>query len=161
MWIALLYPEGFLSPVILLEMYLMQELRLFVHLCNIISAFFFQFPFAGLSRDLNFQSLKLQFWLRLASFDEPSSYFDLWLRLCDVLSLFCLLTCLLMISFFFKAITTIGNSFFFLGSRLGDSLLVQYSCGVATTMSSGHGKDEVNFRWSCWLTWLRCGCGID
>ncbi|XXG43165.1 hypothetical protein AAC387_Pa01g3267 [Persea americana] len=41
-----------------------------------------------------------------------------------------------------SAITTIGNSFFFLGSRLGDSLLVQYSCGVATTMSSGHGKDE-------------------
>lgn len=41
-----------------------------------------------------------------------------------------------------SAITTIGSSFFFLGSRLGDSLLVQYSCGVATTMSSGHGKDE-------------------
>ncbi|XP_037483101.1 probable cleavage and polyadenylation specificity factor subunit 1 [Triticum dicoccoides] len=30
--------------------------------------------------------------------------------------------------------TTIGSSFFFLGSRLGDSLLVQFSCGVATSV---------------------------
>ncbi|CAM0907795.1 unnamed protein product [Alopecurus aequalis] len=29
--------------------------------------------------------------------------------------------------------TTIGSSFFFLGSRLGDSLLVQFSCGVPTS----------------------------
>ncbi|XP_058086131.1 cleavage and polyadenylation specificity factor subunit 1 isoform X2 [Magnolia sinica] len=41
-----------------------------------------------------------------------------------------------------SGITTIGNSFFFLGSRLGDGLLVQYSCGTTTT-PSGHGKDEV------------------
>lgn len=42
-----------------------------------------------------------------------------------------------------SGITTVGNSFFFLGSRLGDSLLVQYTCGTTTTISSGHGKDEV------------------
>ncbi|XP_077245724.1 cleavage and polyadenylation specificity factor 160 [Tasmannia lanceolata] len=41
-----------------------------------------------------------------------------------------------------SGITTVGNSFFFLGSRLGDSLLVQYSCGIATSMSSGYVKDE-------------------
>ncbi|XP_072956433.1 probable cleavage and polyadenylation specificity factor subunit 1 isoform X1 [Typha angustifolia] len=39
-------------------------------------------------------------------------------------------------------VTTIGSSFFFLGSRLGDSLLVQYSCGTSTSTSS-HVKDKV------------------
>ncbi|KAG9445352.1 hypothetical protein H6P81_016692 [Aristolochia fimbriata] len=42
-----------------------------------------------------------------------------------------------------SGITTLGDAFFFLGSRLGDSLLVQYSCGIATSMPPGHGKDEV------------------
>nr|DAD18663.1 TPA_asm: hypothetical protein HUJ06_020126 [Nelumbo nucifera] len=43
-----------------------------------------------------------------------------------------------------SGITTIGNSFFFLGSRLGDSLLVQYTCGMGTsTTTSGHVKEEV------------------
>ncbi|KAK9122181.1 hypothetical protein Syun_019798 [Stephania yunnanensis] len=38
---------------------------------------------------------------------------------------------------------TIGNSFFFLGSRLGDSLLVQYTCGLgASSGSSGYVKEE-------------------
>ncbi|MCL7045996.1 hypothetical protein MKW94_001749, partial [Papaver nudicaule] len=41
-------------------------------------------------------------------------------------------------------IATIGSSFFFLGSRLGDSMLVQYTCGVGTAAStSGHVKEEV------------------
>lgn len=39
-----------------------------------------------------------------------------------------------------SGITTIGSSLFFLGSRLGDSLLVQYTCGVGA--SSGV-KEEV------------------
>ncbi|KAK9151959.1 hypothetical protein Syun_010268 [Stephania yunnanensis] len=39
--------------------------------------------------------------------------------------------------------TTIGNSFFFLGSHLGDSLLVQYTCGLgASSGSSGYVKEE-------------------
>lgn len=33
-----------------------------------------------------------------------------------------------------SGVTTIGSSFFFLGSRLGDSLLVQFSCGVPTSV---------------------------
>ncbi|KAK1262188.1 Cleavage and polyadenylation specificity factor subunit 1 [Acorus gramineus] len=41
-----------------------------------------------------------------------------------------------------SGITTIGDSFFFLGSRLGDSLLVQYSCG-ATMSSTSNTKEEV------------------
>ncbi|KAF3773230.1 hypothetical protein EJ110_NYTH55779, partial [Nymphaea thermarum] len=42
-----------------------------------------------------------------------------------------------------SAITTIGTLFFFLGSRLGDSLLVQYSSDVASSGStSANGKDE-------------------
>ncbi|KAK1306533.1 Cleavage and polyadenylation specificity factor subunit 1 [Acorus calamus] len=41
-----------------------------------------------------------------------------------------------------SGITTIGDSFFFLGSRLGDSLLVQYSCG-ATMSSTSNMKEEV------------------
>lgn len=40
-----------------------------------------------------------------------------------------------------SGITSIGRSFFFLGSRLGDSLLVQYSYG-ASSPSSAHVKDE-------------------
>lgn len=40
-----------------------------------------------------------------------------------------------------SGITTIGSSFFFLGSRLGDSLLVQYSCGTSTS-ASANVKDE-------------------
>ncbi|KAF5200305.1 Cleavage and polyadenylation specificity factor subunit [Thalictrum thalictroides] len=41
-------------------------------------------------------------------------------------------------------ITTIGNSFFFLGSRLGDSKLVQYTCGMGSLLaSSGQLKEEV------------------
>ncbi|XP_065030175.1 cleavage and polyadenylation specificity factor subunit 1-like isoform X1 [Musa acuminata AAA Group] len=41
-----------------------------------------------------------------------------------------------------SGITTIGSSFFFLGSRLGDSLLVQYSTGTSGP-TSANGKDEV------------------
>lgn len=40
-------------------------------------------------------------------------------------------------------ITTIGNSLFFLGSRLGDSLLVQFTCGSGTSMLSSGPKEEV------------------
>ncbi|KAK9292408.1 hypothetical protein L1049_020376 [Liquidambar formosana] len=40
-------------------------------------------------------------------------------------------------------ITTIGNSLFFMGSRLGDSLLVQYTCGVGAAMLSSGAKEEV------------------
>ncbi|XP_020084456.1 probable cleavage and polyadenylation specificity factor subunit 1 isoform X1 [Ananas comosus] len=40
-----------------------------------------------------------------------------------------------------SGLTTIGSSFFFLGSRLGDSLLVQYSCGTSVPTSS-QVKDE-------------------
>ncbi|XP_076921796.1 cleavage and polyadenylation specificity factor subunit 1-like isoform X1 [Bidens hawaiensis] len=39
-----------------------------------------------------------------------------------------------------SGITTIGTSFFFLGSRLGDSLLVQFYCGAGSSMGS---KEEV------------------
>uniref|UniRef100_A0A7N0U7D7 Cleavage and polyadenylation specificity factor subunit 1 n=1 Tax=Kalanchoe fedtschenkoi TaxID=63787 RepID=A0A7N0U7D7_KALFE len=39
-----------------------------------------------------------------------------------------------------SGIATIGNSMFFLGSRLGDSLLVQYSCGMGTSIGV---KEEV------------------
>lgn len=41
-----------------------------------------------------------------------------------------------------SAITTVGGSFFFLGSRLGDSLLVQYSSGTSL-LTSVHAKEEV------------------
>lgn len=40
-------------------------------------------------------------------------------------------------------ITTVGNSLFFLGSRLGDSLLVQYTSGTVPTISSSVLKEEV------------------
>lgn len=40
-------------------------------------------------------------------------------------------------------ITTIGNSFFFLGSRLGDSLLVQYYSGVGAPTLTPGVKEEV------------------
>lgn len=40
-------------------------------------------------------------------------------------------------------ITTVGNSLFFLGSRLGDSLLVQYTSGTAPTASASSVKEEV------------------
>ncbi|KAL6503845.1 hypothetical protein OROGR_025768 [Orobanche gracilis] len=40
-------------------------------------------------------------------------------------------------------ITTIGNSLFFLGSRLGDSLLVQYNCGVGAPALTPGVKEEV------------------
>ncbi|KAJ0968727.1 hypothetical protein J5N97_021604 [Dioscorea zingiberensis] len=40
-----------------------------------------------------------------------------------------------------SGIATIGSSFFFLGSRLGDSLLVQYSCG-SSILTTSHVKDE-------------------
>lgn len=39
-------------------------------------------------------------------------------------------------------ITTIGNSLFFLSSRLGDSLLVQFTCGSGTSMLSSGLKEE-------------------
>lgn len=39
-----------------------------------------------------------------------------------------------------SGITTIGSSFFFLGSRLGDSLLVQFHCGAGSSMGA---KEEV------------------
>lgn len=40
-------------------------------------------------------------------------------------------------------ITTLGNSFFFLGSRLGDSLLVQFTSGLGSSMLSPGLKEEV------------------
>ncbi|WJX66694.1 hypothetical protein P8452_51226 [Trifolium repens] len=42
-----------------------------------------------------------------------------------------------------SGITTIGNSMFFLASRLGDSMLVQFSCGSGVSMSSSNLKEEV------------------
>ncbi|KAJ0713950.1 putative cleavage/polyadenylation specificity factor, A subunit [Helianthus annuus] len=39
-----------------------------------------------------------------------------------------------------SGITTVGSSFFFLGSRLGDSLLVQFHCGAGSSMGP---KEEV------------------
>ncbi|XP_018805301.1 cleavage and polyadenylation specificity factor subunit 1-like isoform X2 [Juglans regia] len=42
-----------------------------------------------------------------------------------------------------SGITTIGNSFFFLGSRLGDSLLVQFTCGLGSAILSSGQKEEV------------------
>ncbi|XP_050265758.1 cleavage and polyadenylation specificity factor subunit 1 isoform X3 [Quercus robur] len=42
-----------------------------------------------------------------------------------------------------SGITTIGNSLFFLGSRLGDSLLVQFTCGLGGSMLSSGLKEEV------------------
>ena len=42
-----------------------------------------------------------------------------------------------------QGITTVGNSLFFLGSRLGDSLLVQFTCGLGTSIPSSGVKDEV------------------
>ena len=50
----------------------------------------------------------------------------------------CLLTCLV------KGATTLGSSFFFLGSRLADSLLVQFSCGMPTSVLPDL-TDEVSF----------------
>ncbi|KAL8217961.1 hypothetical protein R6Q57_021334 [Mikania cordata] len=35
-----------------------------------------------------------------------------------------------------SGITTVGSSFFFLGSRLGDSLLVQFNCGAGSPMGA-------------------------
>ncbi|KAF9616940.1 hypothetical protein IFM89_033010 [Coptis chinensis] len=41
-------------------------------------------------------------------------------------------------------VITIGNSFIFLGSRLGDSMLVQYACGAGSSIvNSGYVKEEV------------------
>ncbi|KAG5013105.1 hypothetical protein JHK82_025244 [Glycine max] len=42
-----------------------------------------------------------------------------------------------------SGITTIGNSLFFLASRLGDSMLVQFSCGSGVSMMSSNLKEEV------------------
>ncbi|XP_022157087.1 cleavage and polyadenylation specificity factor subunit 1 [Momordica charantia] len=42
-----------------------------------------------------------------------------------------------------SGIASIGNSLFFLGSRLGDSLLVQFSCGVGSSGLTSSLKDEV------------------
>ncbi|KAL6131908.1 hypothetical protein ACLB2K_070281 [Fragaria x ananassa] len=42
-----------------------------------------------------------------------------------------------------SGIATVGNSLFFLGSRLGDSLLVQFTSGVGASMLSADLKDEV------------------
>ncbi|XP_034204050.1 cleavage and polyadenylation specificity factor subunit 1 isoform X3 [Prunus dulcis] len=42
-----------------------------------------------------------------------------------------------------SGITKVGNSLFFLGSRLGDSLLVQFTCGVGSSVLSSDMKDEV------------------
>lgn len=42
-----------------------------------------------------------------------------------------------------SGIATIGNSLFFLGSRLGDSLLVQFTCGLGASMPSSSLKEEV------------------
>ncbi|GLU20961.1 hypothetical protein SLE2022_371330 [Rubroshorea leprosula] len=40
-------------------------------------------------------------------------------------------------------ITTLGNSLFFLSSRLGDSLLVQYTCGSGSSMLPSGLREEV------------------
>ncbi|KAB1208163.1 Cleavage and polyadenylation specificity factor subunit 1 [Morella rubra] len=42
-----------------------------------------------------------------------------------------------------SGITTVGNSLFFLGSRLGDSLLVQFTCGLGSSVLSSSLKEEV------------------
>ncbi|THG14963.1 hypothetical protein TEA_018972 [Camellia sinensis var. sinensis] len=42
-----------------------------------------------------------------------------------------------------SGITTVGNSLFFLGSRLGDSLLVQFSCGMGAPTFHHGLKEEV------------------
>ncbi|XP_057475744.1 LOW QUALITY PROTEIN: cleavage and polyadenylation specificity factor subunit 1-like [Actinidia eriantha] len=42
-----------------------------------------------------------------------------------------------------SGMTTIGNSLFFLASRLGDSLLVQFSCGVGASTLPHGVKEEV------------------
>ncbi|XP_023520840.1 cleavage and polyadenylation specificity factor subunit 1 isoform X2 [Cucurbita pepo subsp. pepo] len=42
-----------------------------------------------------------------------------------------------------SGIASIGSSLFFLGSRLGDSLLVQFSCGVGSSGLASSLKDEV------------------
>lgn len=42
-----------------------------------------------------------------------------------------------------SGVTTIGNSMFFLASRLGDSMLVQFSCGSGVSMLSSNLKEEV------------------
>ncbi|XP_074281902.1 cleavage and polyadenylation specificity factor subunit 1 isoform X1 [Silene latifolia] len=42
-----------------------------------------------------------------------------------------------------SGITTVGSSLFFLGSRMGDSMLVQYSSGTVATISSSASKEEV------------------
>lgn len=42
----------------------------------------------------------------------------------------------------FQDITMIGSSLFFLASRLGDSLLVQFTCGLGSSMPSAL-KEEV------------------
>ncbi|GMH19709.1 hypothetical protein Nepgr_021550 [Nepenthes gracilis] len=42
-----------------------------------------------------------------------------------------------------SGITTLGNSLFFLASRLGDSLLVQFTCGTEPTSLPSALKDEV------------------
>ncbi|KAL5075686.1 hypothetical protein RYX36_014670 [Vicia faba] len=42
-----------------------------------------------------------------------------------------------------SSITTIGNSMFFLASRLGNSMLVQFSCGSGVSMLSSGLKEEV------------------
>lgn len=48
---------------------------------------------------------------------------------------------------------TLGNSLFFLGSRLGDSLLVQFSCGIGASALPHGMKEEVSI-WSQCLTLL-------
>lgn len=50
---------------------------------------------------------------------------------------------------------TLGNSLFFLGSRLGDSLLVQFSCGIGASALPHGMKEEVSI-WSQCLTLLLC-----
>jgi len=44
---------------------------------------------------------------------------------------------------FLQDITSVGNSLFFLGSRLGDSLLVQFSCRSGPAASLPGLRDEV------------------
>lgn len=109
----------------------------------------FSSPLEGLCKDLIFPSLKLQYLLRLVTSNIfcPKLLF-MW-------SFFCILSIDIILDyiffqltfFFIQDIATLGNSFFFLGSRLGDSLLVQFTSGLGSSVLSPGLKEEV----LCWM----------